>query len=162
MTTLTVLKFSTPEGAEQMLDKVKALQKAELIHILDGAIVSWPVGKKKPKTKQLVNLAGLGALQSAFWGMLFGMIFFVPFFGLAVGAAMGALGGKMRDYGIDDQFIEQTREKVTEGTSALFLMTAGAVLDKVVDELKGYDFELIASNMTKEQEDQLMAIFAEG
>ena len=93
--------------------------------------------------------------------MLFGLIFFVPFFGLAVGAAMGALGGKMADYGISDEFIKTTREKVTEGTSALFLMTSDAVLDKVVEELKGYEFELIASNMTKEQEDQLMAKFAE-
>jgi len=35
------------------------------------------------------------------------------------------------------------------------------VQDKVIDELKGLDFELIASNMTKEQEEQLMAAFAE-
>ncbi len=74
---------------------------------------------------------------------------------------MGALSGKMADYGIDDNFIKQTREKVTEGTSALFLMTSDAVQDKVLDELKGFDFELIASNLTKEQEEQLMAAFAE-
>jgi uncharacterized membrane protein len=106
-------------------------------------------------------MAGMGAMQGAFWGMLFGLIFFVPFFGLAVGAAMGALSGKMADYGISDEFIKTTREKVTEGTSALFLMTEGAVLDKVTAELKGYEFELIASNLTKEQEEQLKAAFAE-
>jgi uncharacterized membrane protein len=161
MATLTVLKFSTPEGASQMLDKITSLQKMELIKIRDAAIVTWPQGKKSPKTKQLVSMAGMGALNGAFWGMLFGLIFFVPFFGLAVGAAMGALTGKMSDYGIDDNFIKQTREKVTEGTSALFLMTEGAVVDKVTAELKGYEFELIASNLTKEQEEQLMAAFAE-
>jgi uncharacterized membrane protein len=64
-------------------------------------------------------------MESAFWGLLFGLIFFVPFLGLAIGAAIGALAGKMSDYGIDDNFIKQTREKVTEGTSALFLMTTG-------------------------------------
>jgi len=161
MATLTVLKFSAPDGADKMLDKVQSLQKAELIKIQDAAIVTWPVGKKAPKTKQLVNLAGMGALQGAFWGMLFGLIFFVPFFGLAVGAAMGALSGKMADYGISDEFINKTREQITEGTSALFLMTSDAVQDKVLEELKGYDFELIASNLTKEQEDQLRAAFAE-
>jgi len=92
--------------------------------------------------------------------MLFGLIFFVPFFGLAVGAAVGALSGKMADYGIDDNFIKQTRDKVTEGTSALFLMTTGAVQDKIIEQLKGMQFELIASNLTKEQEDQLKAAFA--
>ncbi len=161
MATLTVLKFPTVDGAEKMLSKIQSLQKAELIKIQDAAIVTWPVGKKSPKTKQLVNMAGMGAMQGAFWGMLFGMIFFVPFFGLAVGAAMGALSGKMADYGISDEFIKTTREKVTEGTSALFLMTIDAVQDKVLAELKGYDFELIASNLTKEQEDQLRAAFAE-
>ena len=161
MATLTVLKFSAPDGAEKMLGKVQAMQKAELIKIQDAAIVTWPRGKDKPKTKQLVNMAGVGALQGAFWGMLFGLIFFVPFFGLAVGAAFGALGGKMADYGISDEFIKTTREKVTEGTSALFLMTAAAVQDKVIAELKGFEFELIASNLTKEQEEQLMAAFAE-
>ena len=161
MATLTVLKFSTPDGAAKMLDKVKSLQKMELIKIQDAAIVSWLPGKKAPKTKQLVDMAGIGAMQGAFWGMLFGLIFFVPFFGLAVGAAFGALGGKMADYGISDDFIKKTREKVTEGTSALFLMTSAAVQDKVFAELKGYDFELIASNLTKEQEDALKAAFAE-
>jgi uncharacterized membrane protein len=160
MATLTVLKFSTPDGAEKMLGKIQSLQKAELIKLEDAAIVSWPEGKKAPKTKQLANLAAMGALDGAFWGMLFGLIFFVPFFGLAVGAAFGALGGKMADYGIDDEFIKKTREQVTEGTSALFLMTSGAVMDKVVEGLKGEQFELIASNMTKEQEEQLKAAFA--
>jgi uncharacterized membrane protein len=102
----------------------------------------------------------MGALDGAFWGMLFGLIFFVPFFGLAVGAAFGALGGKMADYGIDDDFIKQVRTQVTEGTSALFLMTEGAVQDKVMAELKGMQFELIASNLTKEQEDALRAEFS--
>ncbi len=160
MATLTVLKFSTPDGAKQMLDKIQSLQKMELIKLQDAAIVSWPVGAKTPKTKQLVDMAGMGAMQGAFWGMLFGLIFFVPFFGLAVGAAFGALGGKMADYGISDEFIKKTREKVTEGTSALFLMTSDAVQDKVIAELKGNEFELIASNLTKEQEDALKAAFA--
>ncbi len=160
MATLTAFKFSTPEGAGQMLTKLESLQKMQLIKLQDAAIVSWPVGKKKPMTKQLVDMTGVGALQGAFWGMLFGLIFFVPFFGLAVGAAMGALGGKMADYGIDDNFIKQAREKVTEGTSALFLLTSDAVMDKVADELKGLEFELISSNLSKEQEAELNAAFS--
>jgi uncharacterized membrane protein len=162
MANLTVLKFETPEGAGQLLDKVKSLQKQQLIVLQDAATVVWPEGKKGPKTKQLINLTGAGALDGAFWGMLFGLIFFVPWFGMAVGAAFGALGGKMSDYGIDDDFIESVRNKVTEGTSALFLLTDKAVTDKVVEELKGekLNFELIASNLSVEQEEALMAAFA--
>lgn len=159
MSTLTVLKFSTAEGAEQMQTTLLALQKQQLITVQDAAIVNWPQGAKQPKTKQLANMAGVGAMQGAFWGMLFGLIFFVPFFGLAIGAAMGALSGKFADYGIDDNFIKQTREKVTEGTSALFLLTSGTVVDKVAEAVKGQQFEVISTNLPKEQEDQLRATF---
>ena len=159
MATLTALKFSTPEGAGQMLSKIQSLQKMELIKLQDAAIVTWPVGKKSPKTKQLVDMAGMGAMQGAFWGMLFGLIFFVPFFGLAVGAAFGALGGKMADYGIDDDFINKTKAAVVEGTSALFLMTQNAVQDKVLDTLKAFDAEVISSNLSAEQEAALQAAF---
>lgn len=161
MASLTVFKFKTPGGAELMLDSIKDLQKQELIALIDAAIVTWPTGKKKPKTKQLANMGGIGALQGAFWGMLFGLIFFVPFFGLAVGAVMGAIAGRFADYGISDEFIKKVRSEVTEGTSALFLMTANAVFDKVVERLKGFDFELIQTNLSAEQEAQLKAAFAE-
>jgi uncharacterized membrane protein len=163
MATITVLKFETPQGAGEMLDLLKSLTKQRLITVRDAATVVWEKGKKKPKTKQLVGLAGLGALDGAFWGMLFGLIFFVPFFGMAIGAAMGALAGKFSDYGIDDDFIKSVRDKVTEGTSALFLMTSDAVMDKVVAAVKeaGPKFELVTSNLSNEQEEELHAAFGE-
>jgi uncharacterized membrane protein len=161
MASLTVWKFKTADGAAQALTKMESLSKQQLITVQDAAIVTWPEGKKKPKTKQAVNLAGAGALQGAFWGMLFGLIFFVPFFGLAVGAAMGALSGHFADYGIDDDFIESVRHKVTEGTSALFLLTSDAVVDKVHDAIKGTKMELIQSNLSAEQEAQLQEAFGE-
>lgn len=160
MATLSVLKFSTPEGAEQMLRKLQTLQKQQLIQIQDAAIVTWAVGAKKPKTKQLQSLAGVGALDGAFWGLLFGLLFFVPFLGLALGAAMGALAGRLSDYGIDDKFINETRAKVTEGASALFLLTTGAVLDKLADALKGTAFEIVSTNLSAEEEAKLRAAFA--
>jgi uncharacterized membrane protein len=154
MATLSALKFSTPEGAEQMLGKLQDLQKQQLIQIQDAAIVTWPAGAKKPKTRQLNNLAGIGALDGAFWGLLFGLLFFVPFLGLAIGAAIGAIAGHFADVGIDDKFINETRSKVTEGTSALFLLTANAA-----DALKGEKFEVISTSLSKEQEDKLREQF---
>ena len=46
------------------------------------------------------------------------------------------------------------RNKVTEGTSALFLLSSGAVVDKVAEAVKGQQFEVISTNLPKEQEDQ--------
>ncbi len=161
MTTLTVWKFDDPMGAQDALNKLVELSKQHLIQINDAAVVSWEEGKKKPKTHNYGSTTGQGAVSGAFWGMLFGLIFFVPFFGMAIGAAAGALTGKFADYGINDRFIKEVRDQVTEGTSALFLMTSGAVQDRVAEAFQGVSAELIQSNLTNEQEAQLMADFGE-
>lgn len=161
MTSLTVLKFESADGAEKALGVIEDLSKRQLITLHDAAIVTWPEGKKKPKTKHLANMTGAGALSGAFWGMLFGLIFLVPFLGMAFGAAMGAMAGSLADVGISSDFIKSVRSKVTEGTSALFLMSSNAVMDKVVEAMKDFKFELIASNLSKEQEEKLREAFAE-
>jgi uncharacterized membrane protein len=161
MTSLTVLKFESADGAEKALEVIEDLNKRQLITLHDAAIVTWPEGKKKPKTKHLANMTGAGALSGAFWGMLFGLIFLVPFLGMAFGAAMGAMAGSMAEVGISKDFVKSVRSKVTEGTSALFLMSSNAVMDKVVEAMKDFKFELIASNLSKEQEEKLREAFSE-
>ena len=162
MATITGYTFDTVDGAEKMVDLVQDLTRQKLITLEDAAIITWPQGKKKPKTKHLGDLTGEGALGGAFWGMLFGLIFLVPFFGMAVGAAMGAFAGHFSNYGIDKDFIKQAQDKVTEGTSALFLMTEQAVQDKVTDAIKksGLKFDLFYTNLSDEQEKQLKEDFA--
>src|SRR5438477_12934912 len=118
MTTLSTWKFATPEGAEQAEQVLRDLQKQHMIMIIDAAVVTWPAGKKRPKTRQSHHLMGAGALTGAFWGLLFGLLFFVPFLGLAIGTGIGAVAGSMRDVGIDENFIQSVREQVTPGTSA--------------------------------------------
>jgi uncharacterized membrane protein len=162
MATLSVLKFNDPYGADRVLLALQGLQEQQMITLEDAAVVSWPQGNKKPTSRQLHSTAGMGAMGGAFWGFLFGLIFFVPFLGAAIGAGMGALSGSLADVGISDDFIKQVREKVTEGTSALFALTSGATaVDKVVDELKQYDFEIISTNLPAEQEQKLREAFAQ-
>jgi uncharacterized membrane protein len=161
MATFTVLKFETPDGAEQALTTIKDLARQQMIKLLDAAVLTWPTGKKKPKTRQLHNIAAPGVFGNAFWGMLFGIIFFVPLLGFALGAAIGALTGSLRDVGINDDFIRDCRGKITEGTSALFLMTTDATQDKVIDAMRQHRFEIITTNLSKEQEEALRAAFQE-
>ncbi|HEY2204482.1 MAG TPA: DUF1269 domain-containing protein [Pseudonocardia sp.] len=161
MGTLTVWKFDTAGGADNALTLLQRLQKEELIQVNDAACVSWPEGRKKPKTEQLHSLTGAGALGGSFWGLLFGLIFFVPLLGLAVGAAMGALSGSLADVGIDDDFIKKVRDHVTPGTSALFVMTSNVVVDRVLDNFKDSGATLLSTNLSTAQEQQLREAFAE-
>jgi uncharacterized membrane protein len=161
MTTLTVWKFDSESGARGALQVLERLQKEELLQVVDAAIVTWPPDRKKPKTAQLRRLGGAGALGGAFWGLLFGLLFFIPLIGMAIGAAMGALAGSMTDVGIDDDFIRKVRDEVTPGTSALFVMSANVVADRVLGEFKSTGAHLASSNLSTEQETKLREVFAE-
>lgn len=160
MERLTVWRFETPDGAENAAATLQRLAEQNLIRLHDAAVVSWDKGAKRPKTRQLHSLAGAGALGGAFWGLLFGMIFFVPLLGLAVGAAAGALSGSMRDVGIDDNFVKRTRDEITEGTSALFVLSSAEVPDKIREAFAGQHPELVFTNMSDEQEKKLLDAFA--
>jgi uncharacterized membrane protein len=162
MTTLTVLEFSRAEGAEYMVRTMRQLQEKHLIQIEDWAIVTWPLGARHPRTRQLNQLTGNGALAGTFWGILFGLLFSVPFFGVAADTALGTLVSHFTHFGIDEGFIKGIHNQVTEGTSALFLLTSGTVMDKVVAVIKkGMQFELISTNLSQEQEEQLHEAFGE-
>jgi uncharacterized membrane protein len=161
MATLTAWAFPGVEDAETASERLQQLQAQELIKIQDAAVVSWEAGKKKPKTKQLSNMTAAGALGGTFWGMLFGLIFFVPLLGAAIGAAIGAAAGSMTDVGIDDNFINGVKQRVTPGTSALFVLSSDAVIDRIKDVFKDMQAELIASNLSAEQEAKLREVFAE-
>ena len=161
MATLSVLKFNDLSGADRVLLALQGMQERQLITLQDAAVLSWPEDRKKPQTRQLHSMTGALALGGAFWGFLFGMIFFVPLLGMAIGAGMGAWGGALTDVGIDDAFINKVREKVTPGTSALFTLTSGATEDRVIEELKQYDFEIISTNLPREQEEKLREAFGE-
>jgi uncharacterized membrane protein len=161
MATLTAWKFPTVTGADDALEKLQGLQAQQLIQVQDAAVVSWETGRKKPQTRELNSTTKAGALGGGFWGLLFGLIFFVPFLGLAIGAAAGALAGSLTDVGISNDFIKSVQEKVTPGTSALFLLSSDAVIDRVRDEFRGSEPELISTNLSAEQEDKLRQAFAD-
>jgi uncharacterized membrane protein len=161
MATLTVWTFDSATGANDALEKVKTLRQQQLLELQDAAIVTWPADAKKPSIRQLHDVVGAGVLGGAFWGLLFGLLFFVPLLGAAIGAGLGALVAHTTDVGIDDNTIKQLRDKITPGTSALFVLTANVVIDRVLEDLETYKghVELVQSNLSHEQEEKLRAMF---
>ncbi|MDJ0954896.1 MAG: DUF1269 domain-containing protein [Acidimicrobiia bacterium] len=158
MSTLTVVSTPTMTGAEQLEIRLRELQQAGLITIEDAAaVIRDPNGK--PRVKQATNLVGQGALGGVFWGMLIGLLFGVPWFGGAIGAASGGIAGYFADFGIDDKFIKSTADEIGPGKSALFLLTSGAVIDRLAEELQDVEMEIIHTNLPAEQEAELRAAF---
>ena len=159
MATLTAFRFDSVDGADSALRVVPMLQEQDLITILDAALVSWPKGKNRPSTRQVVLPTGTQLLDGTFWGMLFGLIFFVPVLDTGRREEMERLTCALSDVGIDEDFIYQLRSKLTEGTSALFILSRDALMDKINDVSKGKKPDLIAINLRRNDEMKLRDLF---
>lgn len=159
MATLSIWKFTSPDGAEKALGTLARLQGERLIVVQDASVVSWADGKRKPRTWQARDLVGSAALSGAFWGLLFGILFLLPLVGLAVGAAAGLTAGAFSRIGMSDDFLDKVRDEITPGTSALFLLTSDEVVDRIHDAFAGVHAELLVTNLSKDQEAALRHAF---
>ena len=60
-----------------------------------------------------------------------------------------ALGGALSDYGVDDKFIKEVGAKIEPGHSALFLLVESWTEDKVLDEIAGFDAEVLQTSLSR-------------
>ena len=98
----------------------------------------------------IMTLCAIGA-------SLIGLIFMNPLLGLVVGAGAGAVAGALSDVGINDDFMKQLAEKLTPGTSALFVLVDSDLTDKVLDALRGTGGTVLQSSLSHEDEAKLQA-----
>ena len=124
MSDLVFIAFDTEKQAEEVRDKVLALQHQYLIEV-DDAVVVTRDQNGRVELNQLMHPTANGAVAGAFWGMLVGWLFLMPLAGAAVGAAGGALGGALVDVGINDQDMkQQANEALKPGRPASFFSSA--------------------------------------
>jgi uncharacterized membrane protein len=159
MTTFTVWKYDDPQGAEHAVSLLQEAASEGLVKIDDHAVVSWPVGAAHPTTKHGHEDNWRGAGWGALWGLLFGALFAIPLVGVAVGAGAGALSKARERLGISDQQLERIRQEVTEGTSALFLVTEQGDLDRLGERMRGTHSRLIETNLTDAERRELIQTF---
>ena len=145
MSNLVVLGFDGMHTADEVLNKLRSMQKEYLIDLEDACVVEREIDGKV-YIKQAVNLTALGATtggaRGALWGMLVGLLFLNPVAGMAIGAVAGAgagaLSGSLADYGISDGFVKKLGDTIPTGSSALFVLVKSATEDKVLPEIEPY------------------------
>ncbi|WP_433302041.1 DUF1269 domain-containing protein [Actinoplanes sp. CA-030573] len=164
MTTFTVWKFDNPEGAQHAADQLKDAQGEGLVKVLDHAVITWPKGASEP---QRVHHGRDGVWRGAGWGALWGIVagtlFLIPVIGGVAGAAIGALSKATEDSGITKEQLETIRTEITEGTSALFLVTDAGNLDRLGERFHGMGqhSRLIETNLTDGEREILLETFGE-
>lgn len=167
MSDLVVLSFDGEEKADDVLTKLRRMQKEHLIDLEDACVVIRSQDGKV-QVKQSVNLVSLGAASGmstgALLGALAGLLVLNPLAGLVAGsiagAGMGALSGSFADYGVNDEFIKELGNTIPPGSSALFLLVRKSTPDKVLPEIEPFNPKVLKTSLSNEQEDKLKAALA--
>jgi uncharacterized membrane protein len=128
----TAWRFSGTEGADDAVLRLKRLDVAELIDVQDVAVLRWPQYATAPQAQEHVTDEG---------------------------SRVSSVAKKLRKAGIDGSIVESVKGDMTPGTSALVLLSADAAIDPVVRAFEGLAMELIRSDLSVRQEDQMRAAF---
>jgi uncharacterized membrane protein len=159
MTTFTVWKFDDPEGAARAASSLMAAEADRLVKIVDHAVLSWPEGADKPELEHKHDSSKRGAGWGALWGILGGALFMIPVAGALIGAGIGALAKATDGTGITKDDLERIRTEVVPGSSALFMVTEDADLDRLGERFRGRDAKLISTNLTEAERKIMLETF---
>jgi uncharacterized membrane protein len=128
----TAWRFSSTEGADDAVVRLQELDAQNLVDVQDVAVLRWPRYAAEPVTAEHVTQEG---------GML------------------AARMSKMKRGAIDRSMLDAVKGDMMKGTSALVLQSEGAEIEKVASAFKGHAMELIRSDLSVQQQDQLRATF---
>jgi uncharacterized membrane protein len=156
MSDLVVIAFPTEAKAEEVRQKLLAMQKEYLLELGD-AVIAVKDDKGQVKLSQLVNTTAAGAVSGTFWGALIGLIFLMPLAGAAIGAASGAIGGALTDVGLNDKWMKDTANAIQPGEAALFVLVRKVTGDKVLEGLKGEGGRVMKTSLDHTKEAALQA-----
>jgi uncharacterized membrane protein len=153
--------------ADEVLNKLRSMQKEYLIDLEDACVVERDKNGKV-YIKQAVNLMAVaaagGGSRGALFGAIVGLLFLNPLAGMAIGAitgaGFGAVAGSLSDYGIPDDFIKKLGETIPKESSALFILFRTVNEDKVLPELKTYKPRLLRTSLSNEGEQKLRSALA--
>jgi uncharacterized membrane protein len=134
MSALTAWRFAGTEGADDAVLRLKQLDAQELIDLEDVAVIRWPQYAGQPAAQEHVTDEG---------------------------GKVSAIAKKLRKSVIDSSMVESVKGDMTPGTSALVLLTSGAVIDTIAQAFQGQPMELIRSDLSVQQQDQVRAAFGD-
>jgi uncharacterized membrane protein len=159
MATVCVLRFADCRGAPTAVAAVQSLIHAGILNVTDVGTVTWQPRQRSPSVDWLREASSHPLLNEAFWYTLFGTILCLPRAASLAGHPGGPGRRSLAEFGISDDFSECLRNRILPGTSALFLLTMDATVDRVVAALSMLDFTVTSTNLTSRQLHALEAAF---
>jgi uncharacterized membrane protein len=153
MNQLIVIGFDHLDDARKAMQRLRELEREGRVQFEDTAIV-----ERDPDGKAHVRNEVSGATETAavIGAALGGVLSFVfPIAGIAVGAALGAAIGAAMGTGVSPDFVEDVKNTLTPGRSALFLVVRQADADAVIAALRDFEGDVIQTTLDSEAEEAL-------
>jgi uncharacterized membrane protein len=133
--TTTAWRFTGTEGADEAVLTLKQLDEQELIDLQDVTVLRWPRYAVTPQTQE--HVTDEGSKMASF------------------------VQKKLKHAMIDSSMIESVKGDMEPGTSALVVLSSDAAIDKVAGAFQGRPIELIRSDLSVQQQDQIRAAFGD-
>jgi len=130
----SVWRFSGTEGADEAVLKLKQLEAAKVVEVQDVTVIRWPQYAAEPTVREHVTEEG---------------------------SKVSSLMHKFTHAGIDSTMIESAKGDMTQGASALVLLTVEAPVEAVAKAFDEQGVELIRSDLSVQDQDRLRAALSE-
>jgi uncharacterized membrane protein len=134
---LTVLVFDTPEQGVPAAATANDLAATGAIAPLASAVATWGATSRAPLVEPTAP-ALVHDVSESFWHTLFHSVFYAPLLDAATGQPSPATSWASEAVGlvgIDHVFINQLRDTMHPGTSALLALSTSPEADAVYDRL---------------------------
>ena len=153
MSQVVVVSFDTETDAQSAMASLRGLEKEGQIHFEDTAIVVHGADGKFQVKNEASGTTETGAVVGALLGGLLFVVF--PIAGIALGAAAGAGVGALLGNGVDGKFVQEVKETLPAGKSALFLVIKDANADATIPALRRFHAEVIQTTLDDDTEKAL-------
>ena len=153
MSQLVVVGFNHLEDARNAMRRLRDLERAGRIRFEDTAIVERAEDGKAHVRNEASGTTETGAAVGAVLGGL--LVFAMPVVGIAIGAAVGAAFGALLDKGVSGKFVDEVKDTLQPGRSALFLVVKDADADALMPALRDFEGDVIQTSLDEEAEEAL-------
>jgi uncharacterized membrane protein len=153
MNQLIVIAFDHFDDARDALKSLRDLERQGRIKFEDTALVERDPDGTAHVKNEVSGTTEAATVIGAVIGGLLGFIF--PVAGIALGAAAGAAIGASLDTGVSGTFVDDVKETLRPGRSALFLVVKESDADATLAALRQFRGDVIQTTLTSEAEDAL-------
>jgi uncharacterized membrane protein len=150
MSQVVVVAFDSEGDARSALASLRGLEKEGLVKFEDTAVLTHRSDGKFEVKNEASSTTEAGAVVGALVGGLIFVVF--PLAGIALGAAAGAGIGAALGNGVDGKFVDEVKEQLPPGKSALFLTIKDADADSSIAALRRYHGEVIQTSLDEDTE----------